>query len=244
MRRGQFCQNEEKQTAPVTTSRLARPSQGSPPAPAVLAHPASGEPIPTGTGGWSFPLPYPTSLWPLGLYQVARLRSYPGTIQGYRGGLWELMGAGAPPTSKRAWQGTEGLRLESAGFKFYKQQPAHTCNIRHPCTHHMYTTHHTYTPPTQIHRHTHTHTETFALASDGISAIDLGLTRGRQRASLPAHLEAQRTQGPLSTISPKRGQPHGFPVVPNLMFASTPFQEHPPRSLLVLATPGVSLSWL
>ena len=77
------------------------------------------------------------------------------------------------------------------------------------------------------HRHTHTHTETFALASDGISPIDLGLTRGQQRASLSAHLEAQRTQGPLSTISPKRGQPHGFPVVPNLMFASTPFQEHP-----------------
>ena len=64
MRRGQFCQSEEKQTAPVTTSRLAWPSQGSPPAPAELAHAASGEAVPTGTGGRSFPLPPPPSgLW-------------------------------------------------------------------------------------------------------------------------------------------------------------------------------------
>ena len=189
MRQGQFCQSEEKQTAPVTTSRLAWPSEGSPPAPAELALPASGETVPTGAGGWSFPpAPPPASLGPLGLYQVARLHSCPGAIHGYTGGVWEQMGASVLPTSAPAWRGTEGLRLESAGFRFCKQQYAHLCNIRHPCTHHMYTTHHTYTPPT------HTHTQkAFALASDGISPIAPGLTRGQQRASLPAHLEAQRT---------------------------------------------------
>lgn len=129
------------------------------------------------------------------------------------------------PPPRGLGPGTEGLRLEPVGFWFRKQQRAHTCNIRHPCTRHMYTTHHTCTPPT------HTHTQgTFALASDGISRAGLGWDSlggsKEQGCQLTWKLRERQVLCPESS-SPTGGQPHGFPVGPNLKSPSKPFQEHP-----------------
>lgn len=130
------------------------------------------------------PLP-PSGLWVSTRWPgcTAVLGQFTATREGF-GSRW---GRVSCPPPRRLGGGQRGLGLSLQGSGSVNNS-MHTCAI--------YGTHaHT----TCIQHTTHTHTtnthtqEAFALASDGISPIAPGLTRGQQRASLPAHLEAQRT---------------------------------------------------